>query len=146
MVIVVDFNFICGIEFFHSAVWRHPDVVSIKGPLGEGQRDLANGDFDRGRFELGYTALTQPVRGNPLLQPCCNEARGEPRRAVNYLISLAYYFDDQISLTPFREACPSRPTMMWSWAATTNDLAIAMMSKVILMSCVDGVGSPDGWL
>jgi hypothetical protein len=39
-----------------------------------------------------------------------------------------------------------RPTMMWSCTATPNDLAIAMMSNVILMSCVDGVGSPDGWL
>ena len=52
----------------------------------------------------------------------------------------------QISLMPFREACPLRPTMMWSCTATPNDLAIAMMSKVILMSWVDGVGSPEGWL
>ena len=50
----------------------------------------------------------------------------------------------QISLMPFSEACPLRPTMMWSCTATPKDLAIAMMSKVILMSWVDGVGSPEG--
>ena len=51
-----------------------------------------------------------------------------------------------ISRIPFSDAWPCRPTMMWSWIFTPSGAAIEMISSVIFTSCVDGVGSPEGWL
>jgi hypothetical protein len=70
--------------------------------------------------------------------------RGAKRTDEANVVSKPSHASTQISLIPFSEACPSRPTIMWSCTATPNDLAIAMMSCVILTSWVEGVGSPEG--
>jgi hypothetical protein len=51
-----------------------------------------------------------------------------------------------MSRRAFSDACPSRPTMMWSCTVTPSGLAIAMISRVIATSWAEGEGSPEGWL
>ncbi len=51
-----------------------------------------------------------------------------------------------ISLIPLKLACPSRPTMMWSWTAMPIAFATSTISLVMRMSAWLGVGSPEGWL
>ena len=47
---------------------------------------------------------------------------------------------------PFKLACPSLPTMMWSCTAMPSGRANATTAYVISMSAREGVGSPDGRL
>ena len=42
------------------------------------------------------------------------------------------------------DAWPWRPTMIWSSTISPSDLEAAMISRVVVTSPVDGVGSPDG--
>jgi hypothetical protein len=52
----------------------------------------------------------------------------------------------QISRNPFKLACPSLPTMMWSCTEMPSGFATSTICWVIWMSARDGVGSPEGWL
>jgi hypothetical protein len=52
----------------------------------------------------------------------------------------------QISRNPFKLACPSLPTMMWSCTEMPSGFATSTICCVIWMSARDGVGSPEGWL
>jgi hypothetical protein len=53
---------------------------------------------------------------------------------------------NQINFSPFKLACPSLPTMMWSCTAMPSGFATSMIACVICTSARDGVGSPEGWL
>src|SRR5262249_7012222 len=50
----------------------------------------------------------------------------------------------QISRSPFKLACPSLPTMMWSCTAMPSGFATSMIALVMSMSAREGVGSPLG--
>jgi hypothetical protein len=52
----------------------------------------------------------------------------------------------QINRNPFKLACPSLPTMMWSCTEIPSGFATSTICWVIWMSARDGVGSPEGWL
>ena len=49
-----------------------------------------------------------------------------------------------INFKPRKLACPSLPTMMWSCTAIPSGAAISTICRVISISAVDGVGSPEG--
>jgi hypothetical protein len=101
-----------------------------------------------------FNDLAQKTRFSPFLVPrlwlLMSEHHPRIAGASDYRKQLSLFLcpthgdGDQINFIPRSDACPSRPTMMWSWTARPNVLATAMISSVILMSWVDGVGSPDG--
>lgn len=94
--------------------------------------------------ELGRRAAIRKWRCKPLESPKTKSEKAEAPNSELAAQASVRGEPPQISLIPLSEACPSRPMMMWSWTETPRLLATAMISWVILMSWVDGVGSPEG--
>jgi hypothetical protein len=114
------------------------EVAKAKARIGELQRLVGRPQADLHFFREALRSWGQAPRERrthlvAVIEKITREGRQGDGPARN-----------QINFIPRSDACPSRPTMMWSWTVTPKLLAIAMMFSVILTSWVDGVGSPDG--
>src|SRR5690606_4762962 len=97
--------------------------------------------------DVGDALALAPVRAPVLPVEARDFPDARPRGERLDLGDVAKDFElHQMSRSPFIEACPDLPMMMWSWTVMPRGFATSMIWRVICTSAVEGAGSPEGWL